>query len=220
MEKSENEYLLEAFQSYLKELPVVGFNSGRYDLCLIKEPFLTLFHPNIEFTVKKNNNYVCIKSSNLKFLDIVNYIAPGFSYQNFIKAFGVKENKFFFPYEWLNSPDKLDYPDVPPHGSFYSSLKQANITDKEYAFVVSTWQEKNWICKRHAGVLQQLRCSAISGGDRKTIFVLQVQKARFIQRWNDCPRFDSQISLLNRKSWHSFHCYRLSKSRPASASKG
>ena len=144
LEKSENEYLLEPFQSYLKELPVVGFNSGRYDLCLIKEPFLTLFHPNIEFTVEKNNNYVCIKSSNLKFLDMVNYIAPGFSYQNFIKAFGVKENKFFFPYEWLDSPDKLDYPDVPPHGSFYSSLKQANITDKEYAFVVSTWQEKNW----------------------------------------------------------------------------
>ena len=34
----------------------------------------------------------------------------------------------------LDSPDKLHYPDVPPHGSFYSSLKQANITDEEYAF--------------------------------------------------------------------------------------
>ena len=97
LEKSENEYLLEPFQCYLKELPVVEFNSGTYDLCLIKEPFLTLFHPNIEFTVKNNNNYACIKSSNLKFLDMVNYIAPGISYQNFIKAFGVKENKFFFP---------------------------------------------------------------------------------------------------------------------------
>ena len=53
LEKSENEYLLEAFQSYLKELPVVGFNSGRYDLCLIKKPFLTLFHSNIEFTEKR-----------------------------------------------------------------------------------------------------------------------------------------------------------------------
>ena len=108
LEKSENEHLLEAFQSYLKELPVVGFNSGRYDLCLIKEPFLTLFHPNIEFTVKKNNNYICIMSSNLKFFDMVNYFAPGFSYQNFIKAFGVEENKFFFSFEWLDSVDKLD----------------------------------------------------------------------------------------------------------------
>ena len=99
LEKSENDYLLEAFQTYLKELPVVGFNSRRFDLCLIKEPFLTLFHPNIEFTVKKNNNYACIESSNLKFPDMVNYIAPGFSYQNFVKGFGVEENKFFFPYE-------------------------------------------------------------------------------------------------------------------------
>ena len=64
LEKSQNEHLLEAFQSYLKELRVVGFNSGTYDLCLIKEPFLTLLHLNIEFTVKKNNNYVCVKSSN------------------------------------------------------------------------------------------------------------------------------------------------------------
>ena len=41
LENSENEHPLEAFQSYLKELPVVRFDSGRYDLCLIKEPFLT-----------------------------------------------------------------------------------------------------------------------------------------------------------------------------------
>ena len=75
---------------------------------------------------------------------MVNYVAPEFSYQNFIKAFGVEENKFFFPYEWLDSVDKLDYTDVPLHGSFYSLLKQSNITDKEYAFVVSTWNEKNW----------------------------------------------------------------------------
>ena len=68
LEKSENQHLLDAFQSYLKEMPVVGFNSGRYDLYLIKEPFLTLFHPKIEFTVKKNSNFVCIKSSNLNFL--------------------------------------------------------------------------------------------------------------------------------------------------------
>ena len=46
---------------------------------------------------------------------MVNYIAPGFSYQNFIKAFGVEENKFFFSFEWLDSVDKLDHSDVPPH---------------------------------------------------------------------------------------------------------
>ena len=38
----------------------------------------------------------------------------------------------------------MRYPDVLTHGRFYSSLKQSNITDEEYAFVVSTWSEKNW----------------------------------------------------------------------------
>ena len=141
LEKSENEYLLEAFQSYLKEFPVVGFNSGRFDLCLIKEPFLTLFQPNIEFTVKKNNSYVCIKSSNLKFLDMVNYIAPGFSYQNFIKAFGVKENKFFFPYEWLDSPGKLDYPDVQWRTQDFS-MGGVFKSDIKYLFAIYTLANK------------------------------------------------------------------------------
>ena len=128
LEKSETEHLLEAFQPYLKELPVVGFNSGRYDLCLIEEPFSTLFHPNIEFTVKKEQQLYLYQVYKFKISwYMVNYIASGFSYQNFIKAFGIEENKFFFPYEWLDSVDKLDYPDVPPHGSFYSSLKQSNI---------------------------------------------------------------------------------------------
>ena len=100
LEKSVNEYLLKAVQFYLKNCLLSdsildGFNSARYDLCLIKKPFFTLFYPSFEFTVKKNKNYVCIKSSNLKFLDMVNYIALGFSYQNFIKDFGVEEKNFF-----------------------------------------------------------------------------------------------------------------------------
>jgi len=88
---------LHSLQSYLKELPVVGFNSGKYDLCVIKEQFFKLYYSKIEFVVKKYNNYVCIKSPTLKFLDMINYIAPGFSYQNFIKTFVVEDNKFFLP---------------------------------------------------------------------------------------------------------------------------
>ena len=73
---------------------------------------------------------------------MVNYNAPGFSYQNFIKAFEGEKHKFFFPYEWLDFQDKLDYSNVPSHESFYSLLKQSNIADAKHAFVVSTRQEK------------------------------------------------------------------------------
>ena len=141
---SKNEHLMKSFESYLRELPVVGFNSGKYDINLVKKPFFKLLHSSIEFVVKRNNNFVCIKTCNLKFLDIINYIAPGFSYQNFIKAYGVKDNKFFFPFEWLDTLDKLDYSELPSYESFYSSLKKSSITKEEYAFVAKTWKEKNW----------------------------------------------------------------------------
>ena len=48
----------------IEELPVLGFNSGKYDLNASKE-FLFLYlikHQPIKFTVKRNNNHMCIKT--------------------------------------------------------------------------------------------------------------------------------------------------------------
>ncbi len=40
--------------------------------------------------------------------------------------------KGVYPYEWDDSIDKLDHKGLPPTNSFYASLKQDTITDKEY----------------------------------------------------------------------------------------
>jgi hypothetical protein len=45
----------------------------------------------IKYTVKRNN-VMCIKTEALKFLDITNYMAPGFSYSQFLKAYGCTED--------------------------------------------------------------------------------------------------------------------------------
>ena len=77
--------LTEKLTEYLRELPVLGFNSGKYDLNAVKEflfPYLTETQP-IKFTVKRNSNHMCLKANSLKFLDISNYVAPGFSYDQF-----------------------------------------------------------------------------------------------------------------------------------------
>ena len=47
--------------------------------------------PSGGFVVKRNNQYNCIGTDRLRFLDILNYLAPGFSYQKYLTAFGVKE---------------------------------------------------------------------------------------------------------------------------------
>ena len=74
---------------------------------------------------------MCLKTNSLKFLDISNYLAPGFSYDQFLKAYECEQIKGFFPYQWLDCLDKLEETSLPPHAAFYSSLKNANITDEE-----------------------------------------------------------------------------------------
>lgn len=107
--------LEEKLNAYIQELPVLGFNSGKYDLNIAKRfllPYLIKHHP-IKFLVKKNNNHMLHKIEFLKFLDITSYLAPGFSYDQFLKAYGCEQTKGFFPYEWINRLDKLEETSVP-----------------------------------------------------------------------------------------------------------
>ena len=40
-----------------------------------------------------------------------------------MKTYGAKQTKSWLPYEWFDSPDKLDYPGLPPYWCWYSQLK-------------------------------------------------------------------------------------------------
>ena len=50
----------------------------------------------LEVLVKNNNQYKCVSTDKLKFLDIANFIAPVFSYTQYLAAFDVEEQKDFF----------------------------------------------------------------------------------------------------------------------------
>ena len=137
------EYLKEKLDAYLKELPVLGFNSGKYDINTVKQfllPYLVKHEP-VLFTVKKNNNHMCIKTEHLKFLDITNYLAPNFSYSDFLKAYEIEQTKGFFPYEWVDSLAKLNHRGLPSHEAFYSSLKNQNISNEEYQYCQQVWDQ-------------------------------------------------------------------------------
>ena len=56
------------------------------------------YKDNEIFTFKKNNSYISISTPHLKFLDISNFLAPGCSYSQFLKAYGSELNKGVFPY--------------------------------------------------------------------------------------------------------------------------
>jgi hypothetical protein len=95
-EKKHHLYQLkQQLEQYLQELPVVGFNTGKYDVNAMKVDFFTrlVCSHKIRYTVKRNNNFMCIKTEKLKFLDIVTYLAPGFSYSQYLKAYKYTEQK-------------------------------------------------------------------------------------------------------------------------------
>ena len=146
--------LKNTLDAYLAELPVVGFNSGSYDLNLIKSTIFQRLNESdacesqsnrgpIKYIVKNGNHFKAIATATLKWLDITSYLAPGCSYAVYLKAFGVTEEKGHFPYEYLDSLDRLDETTLPPHEAFYSSLRRSNISVDEYASCQNVWRSKN-----------------------------------------------------------------------------
>ena len=132
----------EAFNQYCCQLPVLGFNSGRYDLNLVKGKLAKYFElTDKSFVVKKGNTYLCISTKNLRILDIIQYLAPGSSYSKFLKAFKIQEKKSYFPYEWFDDASKLNYDNLPPYDAFYSTLKNCNILEHEH----NEWEQSGSI---------------------------------------------------------------------------
>ena len=158
LENSENENkakLTAEFERYLSDLIVLGFNSGSYDINLCKKYFFELLVDEIEFVIKKCNHYLCVKTKQLRFLDIKNYLAPGFSYRKFLLAYKAEAEKFFFPYEFVTDLSKLET-GLPEKQFFFSSLTNSNISDSDYELVKNTWQEKGWTCLKELLVYYNL----------------------------------------------------------------
>ena len=60
-----------------------------------------------------------------RFLDIINYLGPGTSYEKW-KAFECTTENSWFPYEWFDGPEKLHYPGLPGLSSHPFSRPLAN----------------------------------------------------------------------------------------------
>lgn len=157
---------------YLRVLPLFGFNSSNYDFGLIKTAFFRNILTNRErlsnedaekeddgasefdtiketspskkdlFMIKDGNCFKCVTTSKLKFLDARNYLAPNVTYSQYLRAYGVEEQKSFFPYEYVTSLDRLDETTFPPREAFYSSLTKSLISEEDYQTCLRIWKEK------------------------------------------------------------------------------
>ena len=147
--KTVNPYktLEKQLQAWLHQLPLLGFNSGKYDLNTIKRFFVPLLIRNSDteqascFAIKRQNSFICLSTDKLKFIDMVNYLAPGYSYDKYLKAYGCELEKGHFPYEYIDDLMKLEDRALPPQEAFYSRLKNEGISDEDYALCQVTWRD-------------------------------------------------------------------------------
>ena len=141
--------LAEQLLGWLRQLPVIGFNSGKYDLNVVKKFFIPyLMKPSEDdeidetrFVIKRQNTFMCFSTNKLKFLDMVNFLAPGYSYDKYLTAYGCMQQKGHFPYEYMDGIGKLEDRALPPQAAFYSRLKNEGISDEDYARCQAVWHD-------------------------------------------------------------------------------
>ena len=133
---------------WLRQLPVIGFNSGKYDLNMIKRSFVPLLISNNAAVIKRQNTFMCLSTTNLKFLDVTQYLAPGVSYDKYLKAYGCDLQKGHFPYEYMDGIGKLEDRALPPQAAFFSQLKNEGISDTDYAACQAVWGDNQMTTMR------------------------------------------------------------------------
>ena len=129
-------------QTWLRQLPVIGFNSGHYDLNVAKKffiPYMLKGNNKTRFVIKRQNTFMCFSTTNLKFLDVTQYLAPGVSYDKYLKAYGCELQKGHFPYEYMDDLHKLEDRALPPQAAFFSRLKNEGISNDDYARCQAVW---------------------------------------------------------------------------------
>ena len=86
---------------------------------------------------------MAIVTEELRLLDITYYIAPSFSYAQFLEAYGAKVSKGFFPYEWFTDLSKLKSDQFPSYQDFYSSLSERNVLEPPTTEKLSPKEEEH-----------------------------------------------------------------------------
>lgn len=230
--------LKQDLERYMHQLVILSFNGSRYDTNLIRSCLSHYLYSNAEEgerseieirdeggnvsllnvnvpsmgkpkIIKRGKKYLLIANTYYRFLDIINYLPPGTSYAGFLKSFEIEEQKFFFPYEFLTSYNKLNQTFLPPYPSegWFSSLKSRDLLNYEfeqwevkgkkgpppksgieyYQMIKDTWDLKGWRTMKDY-LIYYNNCDTIP-------FVKAVNKLREMYRIQNVDIFKQTISV-------------------------
>lgn len=139
--------LMQRLTNWIRRIPALGFNSGRFDINLVRQylfPYLLESRIAVRHIIKRSNDYLSVVTDDVVFLDIKNYVAAGTSYEKWLKSNDVPQKKGVFPYDWFTSMECLNEKRLPPKEAFFSSLKQRGISQADYDNVEKLWRENNF----------------------------------------------------------------------------
>ena len=189
--------LARQLHDWLHQLPVIGFNSGKYDLNMIKRSFVPLLISNNAAVIKRQNTYMCLYTDKLKFVDICNYLAPGVSYAKYLTAYGCELGKGHFPYEYMDDLQKLEDRVLPPQSAFFSQLKNEGISDADYARCQAVW---------HDNQMKTMRDFLVWYNNRDVIPFLQAIDKQFaFYQQHNIDMFKDGISVPGLSLLHLFN---------------
>lgn len=136
----------EIFESHCKKLCILGFNSSGYDLLLAKQYdlFTHLQYKTKPSIIQSGNKYKMLSDDYLVFLDLKLMYIPT-SFENLCKSFKTGMLKSFFPYQYLDSVEKLNVPlRRLKQSDFYSSLKNSSISNDDWNYFQMMIEDDRW----------------------------------------------------------------------------
>ena len=149
-----------------KKLPIIFHNLEGYDGHIIFKE-LNNFDVTIDVIPKTIEKYMSIiVNRNITFIDsnefykgTLNTLASNLDDKDFkylmsefpIDKLEILKRKDAYPYEWVDSYEKFNYPQLPPKEYFYSSLKDGKrdksnryISDQRYLHLKNVWNAFNF----------------------------------------------------------------------------
>ena len=151
-----------AWNEWVNQVAVIGFNSGKYDINMIKRYFVERIAENVNEKIKvakKDNNYMFLTTSKFKFIDIRNFLAPGMSYAQWCKSLDCGLEKLVFPYEWLTGYDKLSHVGPVAYEDFYSSLSGKNtLSLEEYEEFCTEFYKRGCVTMMDESIIWRMLC--------------------------------------------------------------
>ncbi|XP_043479037.1 uncharacterized protein LOC122509227 [Leptopilina heterotoma] len=146
-------------------IPVVFHNLSGYDAHFIIEAIATGFEGNVYLLPINKEKYISFTKnvkgsfSKFRFIDSFKFMASSLDkLASYLDEYKIVNSVFsnysddkiqlltrkgVFPYEYIDSREKLDETELPPKDKFYSTLNDSNVSDEDYAHAQKVWGEFN-----------------------------------------------------------------------------